>query len=145
MDAPHSAGDAGPALEVLEGTKHPSPEWLQNGGPPGASSETALFNPCGLAFSATTGLVYVADTGHHRVCVLKDGVLSALAGSGARGCADGIGTEAMFAHPCGLTISPEGTIFVRQRLPHTGPVQPASQRLAATASAHSAVASTRMF
>lgn len=44
--------------------------------------------------------------------MLKDGVLSVLAGSGARGCNDGRGTEAMFAHPCGLTVSPEGTVFV---------------------------------
>ena len=66
-----------------------------------------------VALCVRQGCTYIADTGHHRICVLKDGVLSVLAGSGARGCWDGRGQEAMFAHPCGLTISPEGTIFVR--------------------------------
>lgn len=94
------------AIEVLDGTLPPSPEAVHL---PGCG--TALFNPCGLAVGAD-GCTYIADTGHHRICVLKDGVLSVLAGSGARGCWDGRGTEAMFAHPCGLTISPEGTIFV---------------------------------
>ena len=95
------------AIEVLEGTLPPSPEAVHL---PGCG--TALFNPCGLAVGAD-GHTYIADTGHHRICVLKNGVLSVLAGSGARGCWDGKGTEAMFAHPCGLAISPEGTIFVR--------------------------------
>ena len=93
-----------PAIEVLEGTLPPSPEAVH-------LHSAALFNPCGLTVGAD-GCTYIADTGHHRICVLKEGVLSVLAGSGARGCWDGNGQEAMFAHPCGLTISPEGTIFV---------------------------------
>jgi len=94
------------AIDVLPGTLPPSPEAVHLPG-----HNTALFNPCGLAVAAN-GLVYIADTGHHRICVLKDGELSVLAGSGARGCADGRGQDAMFAHPCGLAISPEGTLFV---------------------------------
>lgn len=95
------------AIEVLEGTLPPSPEAIHA---PGGG--TALFNPCGLAVSHC-GRVYIADTGHHRICVLSaDGTLSVLAGSGARGCWDGHGEEAMFAHPCGLTISLDGILFV---------------------------------
>ena len=97
------------AIEVLEGTMPPSPEAVHLGGDCGA----ALFNPCGLAVGAD-GHTYIADTGHHRICKLADGVLTVLAGSGARGCWDGVGQEAMFAHPCGLAISPEGMIFVRR-------------------------------
>jgi len=93
-------------IEVLDGTIPPSPELVRI---PGCGA--ALFNPCGLAVGVD-GCTYIADTGHHRICVLKDGALSVLAGSGARGCWDGHGQEAMFAHPCGLTISPEGIIFV---------------------------------
>ena len=54
-----------PTIDVLEGTLPPSPEavHLPQGG-------TALFNPCGIAVSAA-GKVYIADTGHHRVCVLE--------------------------------------------------------------------------
>mmetsp|Transcript_18449 Transcript_18449/g.60357 ORF Transcript_18449/g.60357 Transcript_18449/m.60357 type:complete len:496 (+) Transcript_18449:63-1550(+) len=72
----------------------------------------ALFNPCGLAVSAN-GEVFIADTGHHRLCVLdSSGVLRVLAGCSARGFADGVGLEAAFAHPCGLTIDSEGMLYV---------------------------------
>lgn len=95
-------------MEVLEGTERPDPVG-DTGGPPAG---VALFNPCGLAVSVDGHAVFVADTGHHRICVLTDGVLRVLAGSGARGYADGCGAEAMFAHPCGLAVSPQGTLFV---------------------------------
>jgi len=95
-------------MEVLPGTQAPcnDPPMLQSD-----SGSAALFNPCGLTVTAD-GRVYIADTGHHRICVVKDGVLSVLAGSGARGCVDGHGTDAMFAHPCGLAVSPDGYLFV---------------------------------
>lgn len=93
-------------LEVLPGTSPPTPENLHN-----SENAVALFNPCGIAVSLA-GQVFIADTGHHRICVLEDDVLRVLAGSGARGWADGKGLDAMFAHPCGLAIDPEGTLFV---------------------------------
>ena len=93
-------------IEVLGGTMPPTPESIHS-----AECGAALFNPCGIACSLD-GKVYIADTGHHRICMLKDNVLSVLAGSGARGWADGRGQEAMFAHPCGLAIDTEGTLFV---------------------------------
>jgi sugar lactone lactonase YvrE len=92
-------------MEVLAGTQPPSPEDVHS------SNGVALFNPCGLAVS-TDGVIYIADTGHHRICMLVNGVLSVLAGAGSRGCADGKGKDAMFAHPCGLAISPEGYLYV---------------------------------
>jgi len=98
--------DSAKHLNVLTGTLPPSPEIMHT-----AASGVALFNPCGLAVTPD-GRVFIADTGHHRICMLVDGVLSVLAGSGARGCADGHGAAAMFAHPCGLAISPEGYLFV---------------------------------
>lgn len=97
-----------PPLEVLTGTMPPSPEFMACAG---SSSGVALFNPCGLAVGMD-GRVYIADTGHHRICMVEDGVLYVLAGTGARGCADGPGASAMFAHPCGLAISSEGYLFV---------------------------------
>ena len=101
-------------MEVLPGTQAPcnDPPMLQSD-----SGSAALFNPCGLTVTAD-GRVYIADTGHHRICVVKDGVLSVLAGSGARGCVDGHGTDAMFAHPCGLAVSPDGYLFVAVRTAH---------------------------
>jgi sugar lactone lactonase YvrE len=94
-------------VQVLPGTLPPSPESIMAGG-----CGPALFNPCGLAVAAN-GEVFIADTGHHRLCVLDhSGVLRVLAGCGARGFADGAGLEAAFAHPCGLTIDSEGTLYV---------------------------------
>ena len=93
-------------VEVLPGTLPPTPELIHS-----SECGAALFNPCGIATSLD-GRVYIADTGHHRICVLQDEKLSVLAGSGARGWADGRGQEAMFAHPCGLAIDPEGNLFV---------------------------------
>ena len=61
-------------------------------------------------FSA--GHAYVADTGNHRICVLKDGILHPFAGSGERGSTDGAGKQATFAHPCGLAVASDGTVFV---------------------------------
>ena len=94
------------AWQVLKGTMPPSPEAMHS-----AECGAALFNPCGLAVSAS-GVVYIADTGHHRICVLKNDVLHVLAGSGARGYCDGVGQEAAFAHPCGLAIDSEGAVYV---------------------------------
>lgn len=94
-------------VQVLPGTLPPSAEALMTG-----ECGAALFNPCGLAVSAN-GEVFIADTGHHRLCVLdSSGVLRVLAGCGARGFADGAGLEAAFAHPCGLTIDSEGMLYV---------------------------------
>lgn len=62
-------------IGVLPGTLPPTPEALVVG-------DCALFNPCGLCVSSN-GEVYIADTGHHRICVLQpNGVLRVLAGSG---------------------------------------------------------------
>ena len=88
-------------MEVVPGTRPPSPEEML-GKPPTA----ALFNPCGVAV-ASDGRIYIADTGHHRVCVLEDGVLSVLAGSGVRGCADGKSRAAQSAH---LGLPRPGTV-----------------------------------
>ena len=67
-------------VEILEGTLPSTPEGV---------AATSLFNPCGVAVSPTGDRVFIADTGHHRICVLERGGLRVLAGSGARGFADG--------------------------------------------------------
>ena len=80
--------DCSDDISILDGTAPPSPETVHEDTSKGGG--IALFNPCGLAVSAT-GRVYIADTGHHRVCVLDGDCLRVLAGSGARGYADGQG------------------------------------------------------
>ncbi|KAL1496326.1 hypothetical protein AB1Y20_016283 [Prymnesium parvum] len=79
--------------------------------PSDCCATSALFNPCGIACDLH-GTVYVADTGQHRICMLRNGVISVLAGSGTRGWADGPGSKAMFAHPCGIAIDADGNVFV---------------------------------
>ena len=101
--------DCSDDISILDGTAPPSPETVHEDTSKGGG--IALFNPCGLAVSAT-GRVYIADTGHHRVCVLDGDCLRVLAGSGARGYADGQGVEAAFAHPCGLVLDSDGVLFV---------------------------------
>uniref|UniRef100_A0A6U5EUN1 BTB domain-containing protein n=1 Tax=Calcidiscus leptoporus TaxID=127549 RepID=A0A6U5EUN1_9EUKA len=99
------------AIQVLEASLPPSPETIHGETSQSHPNAPALFNPCGLAVSAA-GAIYIADTGHHRICVLEDGRLRVLAGSGARGYKDGAGQEAAFAHPCGLVIDSENVLFV---------------------------------
>ena len=99
-----SASDALAKMEMLPGTHASAPDSP-------FENHTSLFNPCGLTVTVD-GRIYIADTGHHRICMVREGILSVLAGSGTRGCVDARGTDAMFAHPCGLAASPDGFLFV---------------------------------
>ena len=65
-------------IEILEGTA-----------PTEDPNVTSLYNCCGVAVCPMGERVYIADTGHHRICVLERGGLRVLAGSGTRGFADG--------------------------------------------------------
>lgn len=71
----------------------------------------ALFDgPIGIA-AADDGTVYVADTYNDRIRVIRDGVVSTLAGNG-RGFADGPGAFAKFDTPCGLALTNDGELLV---------------------------------
>jgi sugar lactone lactonase YvrE len=73
---------------------------------------SAKFNyPEGLTVGRD-GSVYVADTKNHRIRkIAPDGTVSTLAGS-TQGSTDGRGAAAKFNNPGGITISPEGTLYV---------------------------------
>src|SRR5688500_17241316 len=63
----------------------------------------ATFNaPVGVAI-AGDGTIYVSDTYNDRIRVIRDGVVSTIAGS-ERGFADGVGSSAMFDTPLGLAM-----------------------------------------
>ncbi|MBI5610437.1 MAG: SMP-30/gluconolactonase/LRE family protein, partial [Deltaproteobacteria bacterium] len=78
----------------------------------------AKFNtPYSLAV-APTGLVYVADSGNHRIRkVAADGTVTTLAGSTA-GYADGTGAAAKFNQPIGIAIDRMGTLYVAEYAGH---------------------------
>ncbi len=64
---------------------------------------SALFNgPVGVAIGPASE-IYIADTYNDRVRIIKDGVVSTVAGS-VRGYVDGLGDAAQFDTPCGIAI-----------------------------------------
>ncbi len=68
------------------------------------------FNgPTGLCYQ--NGVLYVADTGNHRVCSVKDGQVSVLAGK-EEGFNDGKTSKAQFRNPQGIAVDENGTIYV---------------------------------
>ncbi len=94
---------------------------VAGGGAPAAFADgpaaTARFNaPLGLAQDAA-GILYVADTGNHVIRrVALDGTVSTVAGSpGVSGFADGSGAAARFNSPRGLTVGPDGDLYVADR------------------------------
>ena len=79
----------------------------------GAGERATFYNPAGVAASPD-GAVFVADNENHRVrrVVVSTGAVTTLAGSGAPGWADGIGTAARFFNPYGLALHPvTGELF----------------------------------
>jgi len=90
----------------------------------------ALFHaPCGVTTDGTN--LYVADTGNStiRKVVISTGVVTTLAGSGATGSADGIGTSASFNLPFGITtdgtnlyVADTGNSTIRKVVISTGEV-----------------------
>lgn len=79
------------------------------------NSEDAQFNyPEGI-FIASSGIIYVADAGNHAIRkIMPDGNVTTLAG-GNLGHADGIGLNAQFWTPCGITVDPNGIIYVTEK------------------------------
>jgi hypothetical protein len=67
----------------------------------GPAAKAQFQTPCGVAV-APNGVLYVADTGNHRIRRIQDGQVTTLAG-GAPGFADGQGNAVRFNMPCALT------------------------------------------
>ncbi|NVK53355.1 MAG: Ig-like domain-containing protein, partial [Flavobacteriaceae bacterium] len=73
----------------------------------------ASFNSLlGIAVDAS-GNIYVSDSGNNKIKkITSTGVVSTLAGSGAIGDADGVGTAASFNSPNGLVVDALGNAYV---------------------------------
>ncbi len=88
----------------------------------GVGAEAQFSSPTGIAVDEN-GLVYVSDSGNHRIRTVKtDGTVVTLAGSGIDGTVDspttGSGlypaTATQFSSPSGISIDSAGRIFVTQ-------------------------------
>jgi hypothetical protein len=80
----------------------------------GFGTSALLFNPVGLALDASGRFLFVADRGNNmvRVIVVATRQLVTLAGSGASGSADGVGTSASFNGVSGLVLDASGSQLI---------------------------------
>jgi hypothetical protein len=78
----------------------------------GTGSSVKFNHPTGLARDAV-GNIYIADCENNRIRKMNNfGEVTTLAGSGAVGFADGMGTAAMFHHPYSLAVDAAGNVYV---------------------------------
>ncbi|MEB3220568.1 MAG: hypothetical protein VKS61_00680 [Candidatus Sericytochromatia bacterium] len=84
----------------------------------GSGVEARFSWPKNLAVD-TSGNVYVADYGNHRIRkITPQGVVTTLAGSGQMGFAEGPGPEAQFSFPSGVAVDASGNVYVADRDNH---------------------------
>jgi len=79
----------------------------------------AQFGRINCLTVAPSGVLYVADTGNHRIRQIDPitGDVTTLAGS-AEGFADGVGALAQFTSPFGLALTPSGVLYVADMWNH---------------------------
>ena len=88
---------------------------LAGTGEPGfrdGQAATAQFQaPVGLSIGAD-GTVVVADTGNHRIRVIRDGEVHTVAGTGQPGYLDGDALSGELSRPADAQIAPNGDIYI---------------------------------
>jgi sugar lactone lactonase YvrE len=77
----------------------------------GAVADAAFNNPNGIFSDPTSGNVYVADGSNNAIRQISHGVVSTLAG-GTQGRENGRRNGAKFHFPVGLTMAPDGNLYV---------------------------------
>jgi len=78
----------------------------------GVGVAATFSNPRGVAVDVV-GNIYVADFANQKIRkITPAGVVSTIAGTGARGYADGAGTTATFSDPFGVAVDINGNVYV---------------------------------
>jgi hypothetical protein len=109
--AVQGAGGASPVVGTLAGGSGASP---QTAGYYDSTGAQALFNQPLVSAPNGLGSVFVGDYSNNRIRVISvaSGAVSTLAGSGAAGAADGVGTAATFNTPWGVAVDINGNVFI---------------------------------
>lgn len=81
------------------------------GGRADGAADAARFRfPSGVAVDRD-GVIYVSDTGNHRICRIRDGQVTTLAG-GTEGKADGPAPSARFSAPAALALDAANAVWI---------------------------------
>ncbi|MDR2189043.1 MAG: hypothetical protein LBE62_13540 [Azonexus sp.] len=78
----------------------------------GIGRDAAFKGPNGITIDAAGNLYVVESQGDRVRKITPAGVVSTVAGSGARGYADGVGRAAQFSAPSGITMDSAGNLYV---------------------------------
>ncbi|MEM7655508.1 MAG: PKD domain-containing protein [Bacteroidota bacterium] len=85
----------------------------------GQGANARFYEPWGLACDSV-GTVYVADTKNQLIRKIDTlGNVTTLAGTGNYGVQNGPALSARFANPTGITVTPDGTVYVCDHVAHT--------------------------
>lgn len=92
----------------------------EGGASNGAAAAATFRGPRGVAVGPD-GTVYVADTGNHVIrSISPSGTVATLAGSaGKKGLKNAPGAGALFNAPIGITVGPDGSLYVTEFDNHT--------------------------
>ena len=90
---------------------------IAGNGTAGSSGDTQqaslalLSSPQGVAVD-NNAVVYIADTGNHKVRRIAGGIITTLAGGGASGFSDGAAATALFSSPTALAVDAAANVYV---------------------------------
>ena len=108
--------EPGPATLISLPTVTATVTTFAGSGNPGADNgfgtTASFFLPIAIAVDAA-GNVYVADLGNNLIRKINlNGIVTTLAGSGAKGAANGPGPNASFSAPSGIAVDAAGNVYV---------------------------------